>query len=146
VATTRTLIVRPGEGTPIPFGPTIKVGGESTDESFSFMETTLPPGVRGPPSHVHNRHDESLYVVSGELTLLLEEGETTLPPGTFALIPHGIPHTFANRGNEPVHLIGISTPAGIEQMLLEMSEIGGSGAPDIAALREIALRYDSDFT
>jgi mannose-6-phosphate isomerase-like protein (cupin superfamily) len=140
----KVLVVGPGEGTQIPHGPLIRAFGEHSD-GWALLEGTLPPGVDGPPRHVHAKHSEGFYVVSGMLTVLVDDVEVSVAAGGYAFVPPGIPHTFSNRADEAVHFLGISTP-GIERMLLEMSEVPASdGRPDIERIAEIAARYDSEF-
>lgn len=42
--------------------------------------------------HDHATEDEMFYVVSGRLRILLRDGEITLGPGEFAVIPRTVEH------------------------------------------------------
>lgn len=42
--------------------------------------------------HHHETEDELFYVIAGHLRILLSDGEITLDPGEFAVIPHGVEH------------------------------------------------------
>jgi len=42
--------------------------------------------------HKHEAEEELFYVVSGKLVLQLRDGEVTLEPGEFAIIPRGVEH------------------------------------------------------
>ncbi len=42
--------------------------------------------------HHHKKEDELFYVVSGNLTIKLNDGELNLSPGEFVIIPKGIDH------------------------------------------------------
>ena len=42
--------------------------------------------------HKHEAEEELFYVVSGKLVLQLRDGELTLEPGEFAIIPRGVEH------------------------------------------------------
>ncbi len=42
--------------------------------------------------HHHETEDELFYVVKGRLVIKLREGEITLNPGEFAVIPHLVEH------------------------------------------------------
>jgi mannose-6-phosphate isomerase-like protein (cupin superfamily) len=43
-------------------------------------------------THVHRRHVEALYVLEGELALMLGDRELLAPGGTWVTIPPGVPH------------------------------------------------------
>lgn len=49
----------------------------------------LEPGGWSAQRHWHTREDEFVYVVSGELTLVTDDGEHTMTPGMVAGFPAG---------------------------------------------------------
>ena len=51
--------------------------------------TTLPPKSRSALRHWHTKQDEFIYVLSGELTLITEAGESILQTGQAAGFPAG---------------------------------------------------------
>ena len=71
--------------------------------------------------HAHEGEDEdeddAFYVLEGELTFLLEGNEVPAGPGTFVLLPPGVRHTFANRGNVVARCLNIHAPAGFDLRL-----------------------------
>jgi uncharacterized cupin superfamily protein len=71
----------------------------------------------GPPPHAHAAEDDSFYILEGELTLLLGDDELVAGRGTFVLVPPGVTHTFANRGDEAVRMLNIHAPAGFDLRL-----------------------------
>ena len=79
---------------------------------------TMAPSANGPDSHVHADEDDVFYVLDGELTFLLSDGEVPAPPGTFVLVPPGVEHTFANRTDTPVRVLNIHAPAGFDRRLM----------------------------
>ena len=63
--------------------------------------------------HRHSKHDEFVYVLEGEPTLVTDTGEILLFPGTCAGFPaRGIAHQLVNRTNKDVVYleIGDRTP------------------------------------
>ena len=48
----------------------------------------------GSPWHVHPDEDEWFYVLEGEFTFYVGETRLSLPAGSFAFGPKGVPHTF----------------------------------------------------
>ncbi|HUG15347.1 MAG TPA: cupin domain-containing protein [Thermomicrobiales bacterium] len=65
--------------------------------SLVRLESGLPPSR----SRMHETSTlDFVVVVSGEITLLMEDGETTLYPGD-SVIERGTNHAWANRGSGP---------------------------------------------
>jgi len=73
--------------------------------------TTLPPGCRSSMRHWHEVEDEMVFVLSGTLTLIDDDGETEVGSGEAAGFPGGVAnaHHFVNRGDEDVVLLEIGT-------------------------------------
>jgi mannose-6-phosphate isomerase-like protein (cupin superfamily) len=106
-------IVAPDDGEVITLGPArirILEDGASTAHRLGIGEITLAPHSSGPPQHRHAEHDEGFYVVSGTARFTVGEVSHDAPPGTLVMLPPGVPHTFANPGDEPVVLLNTFTP------------------------------------
>lgn len=71
----------------------------------------LAPGQEGAPLHIHHGMEELVVVVSGRPTLRTLLGESELAPGDVVSFPRGRrgAHTLANRSEEPVRYLMIST-------------------------------------
>ncbi len=82
-------------------------------------------------------------VVEGVLTVVLGDEQFDVPAGGIAWLPRGVPHTFANLTADPVHVVGMIVPAGLEVMFVEQTAYFRSleGPPDPAVLGEIGRRY-----
>ena len=74
---------------------TVKAGAEQTGGRFSLIEELAPKG-EGTPLHVHPEDDESFYVLEGEMTFYLEDGQPIqASAGSFVHTPKGyVPHAF----------------------------------------------------
>lgn len=83
----------------------------STNGAFSFMERTLPPGVRKPPPHIHTNCEEAFYVLDGEIEFFLGDDTVVGRPGSFVLVPGGVSHTFGNAAPAASRLLIIHAPA-----------------------------------
>jgi uncharacterized cupin superfamily protein len=76
--------------------------------SFGVNLTTLEPGAQSSIKHRHTVQDEFVYVVSGELVLARDDGETLLTPGMCAGFPHGgAAHHLLNGSNAPATYLEI---------------------------------------
>jgi len=76
-------ITGPREGEPVDLGSTkmrILEDGSTTDERLGMAVATLAPHTEGPPQHLHGRHDEGFYVISGTALFISAMMCTTLPP------------------------------------------------------------------
>ena len=70
---------------------------------FGVNHVTLQAGFEPWGNHWHEAEDEFLYVLTGEITLIDDEGEHLLREGDFVGFPAGEPnaHCLANRSAAP---------------------------------------------
>ena len=70
---------------------------------FGARVETLEPGSRSSERHWHEEEDEFLYVISGEATVVEEDGAHPLGPGDAACWPAGEAnaHQVVNRSDAP---------------------------------------------
>ena len=62
----------------------IRLGDAARLDQFGVNLCTLPPGAWSSQRHWHTKEDELIYVVSGEVTLVTDEGEEILHAGDAA--------------------------------------------------------------
>ncbi|WP_156994077.1 cupin domain-containing protein [Pseudonocardia acaciae] len=105
----------------------------------------MPPGIPGPPQHVHREHDETFYVLSGTPTFTRGADVIVAEPGTLVTAPPGAPHTFANPGEEPARLLCTVTPDRYIDYFRELGRLPvGPTGPDPSAMAEIMARYATE--
>jgi oxalate decarboxylase/phosphoglucose isomerase-like protein (cupin superfamily) len=75
------------------------------------------PGV-SVPRHTHTREDESYYVLSGELEVVVGEQAFVLKAGDALMAPRNIPHQLRNPGCAENHFLLIFSPSGFEQFVM----------------------------
>lgn len=70
---------------------------------YGVYVETLQPGSRSSERHWHEKEDELLFVIAGEVTVLENDGAHVLHAGDCACWPAGVPiaHTVANRSAAP---------------------------------------------
>ncbi len=107
----------------------ILLDGAATNQKYTIMEACLPPNA-GPPPHVHHREDETIAVLSGEITFFLGDTSKVMKRGDFIFAPRGIPHHFKNTGSKEAILLETASPAGIEIFF----EAVGHSLPDRESL------------
>lgn len=91
---------------------TYKTTGDQTAGGLALAEVTAPKGS-GSPSHRHHHEDEAWYVLDGELSFWLGDGQLTASDGAFVFGPRGIEHRFEVTSSEARFLL-LLTPAGFE--------------------------------
>ena len=107
----RAVVVAPGEGHRV--GNVEFLARTADTPRFTFGIIEIAAG-RVLETHVHTDEDDAFYILEGEMTFELEEGEVAAPPGTFVLVPPGVPHAFTNHGSAPVWMFNIHAPAGFD--------------------------------
>jgi mannose-6-phosphate isomerase-like protein (cupin superfamily) len=112
----RAVVIPPGEG--VRFGNVEFLGLSEHSPRVNVSVIAMAPNKDGPEAHVHADEDDAFYVLDGELTFLLEEGEVAAPAGTFVLVPPGVHHTFRNALDRPTRVLNIHAPAGFDRRML----------------------------
>ena len=97
---------------------TIRVPGEAVDGRFALIEFLFPQ-YASPPRHTHPQ-DESYVVLDGQLTVEAGGDRFTLTEGGVAVVPMGVAHTF-RVDSETARVLVLSTPSGLERMVLDGS-------------------------
>jgi uncharacterized RmlC-like cupin family protein len=103
------------------------------------MEATITH-LQGPPLHLHHEQDDTFFVIEGTLTVQLGDELFDLHAGDLVCAPKRVPHTFANVGKEPVHVINIMTPGGFDRVLEDYASLS-AGPPDPRVLEEFAQMH-----
>jgi quercetin dioxygenase-like cupin family protein len=124
----------------IDLGITVKTDGASTSGAYSMFEYAVPPGVDGPPPHVHTREDESFVCIAGRLRVLLGEKTFVLSHGDYLLLPRDVRHAFANPFDEEARVISVVSPSGLEGYYKELASLP-PGPRDVSKMREIMSDY-----
>jgi len=96
---------RKGTGYPAPFATRIKdrqkrfLAAALGLENFGVNLVRLPPGEISSQRHWHEKQDEFVYILEGELVLATNDGEQVLKAGMCAGFPAGIAdgHHMINR-------------------------------------------------
>ena len=111
----RAVVVKPGEGHRV--GGVEFLARTADTPRFNLAIITVGAHRDGPELHVHDGEDDSFYILEGELTFTVDAEEIVAGPGTFVLVPPGVPHTFANRGDAVARFVNVHAPAGFDLRL-----------------------------
>jgi len=115
VGAERAVVVEAGDGQHV---GNVEFLARSIDtERFNLAIVTIEPHRSGPESHAHNDEDDSFYMLEGELVFTVDGEDITARPGTFVLVPPGVPHTFANHTDEQARFVNVHAPAGFDRRI-----------------------------
>jgi quercetin dioxygenase-like cupin family protein len=70
---------------------TLKAAGEQTGGRFALTEFVNPAGFAS-PLHVHHDEHEAFYILEGTAQVHCGDEAFSVAPGSFVLLPRGIPH------------------------------------------------------
>ncbi len=137
-------------------GDTIELGGstivfkspaEGSPDAWTVVDYTMDPNQPGPPLHIHHDTIETFYVISGELWMRVGDREFTAGPGSFAYVPAGTPHAFANRSGKPVRFLGHASKPGLKNLITEAFTMARAGAwpPTREGMEEFGRRHDTHY-
>jgi quercetin dioxygenase-like cupin family protein len=121
VPSTAAFLLSPGDGEKIWItGDTLsfKATSAETSGAYTVIEVISLPG-NGPPPHLHENEDESIYVIDGEFEILLGAKTMRAEPGAFVFVPKRTVHRFLCVGDGPGKVLLHFTPGGIEGFFRE---------------------------
>ena len=97
---------------------TILVTGDDTNGRFCLIDMHIPPGG-GPPPHRHD-FEETFMMLEGELEVTFRGKKSTVHAGDTVNIPSNAPHQFHNGSGQPVRLLCLCSPSGLENFFQEV--------------------------
>ena len=122
---------------------TFKVPSEQA-QGASTTEWVATPGF-DTGLHVHERLEETWYIVDGEIEFRVGDETFEAAPGACVFVPPRVPHAFANRTDTPAKFLLIMSPPGHDRYFDELAEIlAAPGPPDSDAIAELRRRYDTE--
>lgn len=119
----------------------ILIGTDQTGGSFALGEFAGEAGPWTVP-HIHEQTEESFYVLDGSFDFTLGDAHVQADPGSFLLVPRGVPHVMeaASGGGR---FLTLWTPGGLERMFVALSEMPADSLRDPDVRNAIAARFDS---
>jgi quercetin dioxygenase-like cupin family protein len=124
---------------------TFKATSEQTGGQYTLIEQ-LAPGGMATPLHVQPEDHESFYVLEGELTFYLQDGQPIpATAGSFVHIPKGTPHAF-QVDSETARFLDLTTPQHEHFMRAAGESAQGrvlppEGPPDMEKVGTAAQQY-----
>jgi quercetin dioxygenase-like cupin family protein len=96
----------------------LRLTGAQTGDRISLVEVEMPAGSTT-PLHRQPYDDETLYVLSGSLTVHLDGADRVVGPGGVVFIPRETPHALLATESTKIIIFGI--PAGQERYFRALS-------------------------
>ncbi len=119
----------------------VKLSGAASGGTHAIMEL-VTPARSGPPMHLHEREDQTFYVLEGQYRFELDGKRIPAGPGSAVYVPRGTAHAFRNNGNAPGRMLVIVQPAGLEDLFEELAEAGeGEREPTMSVVIPILRKY-----
>jgi len=137
------IIVPPGGGHEFMIGDGSfihKVNSKDTNGVFSIMELVNPPGS-GVDLHVHEKEDELVSLLEGEIEVTLGDQKMKAVPGVLALLPRGIPHGFTNIGDTDSRISVTILPGDFDNYFVELAELYKNGEPSMEQVDSLSKKY-----
>lgn len=135
----------PGQGRSVSLRGTrvqFKVESDSA-KGASLAEWNALPGF-DTGLHVHERLEETWFVLSGELEFRVGDQTFSAGPGATVFVPPQVPHAFANRSEADATFLLTLSPPGHDRYFDELADIlAVDGPPDPNAIAELRERYDT---
>ena len=118
-----------------------RIEGPESGGALAALEVTIPPGTLVKP-HSHSREDEFSMVLRGTVGVRLGDRDFEAEAGSYLVKPRGIPHAMWNAGEEPVTVVEIVTPAGLERYFEQLAPVLRQSGPDATSrFAELAKEY-----
>jgi mannose-6-phosphate isomerase-like protein (cupin superfamily) len=123
----------------------VLVSSEATGGALSMVDTVNPP-FWGPPRDIHHAEDEVLFVLSGDVEVMLAGTRSLVGPGQAVFVPRGVEHSFRVVGLVPARIVVNLTPSGFEGFFADMIRGQFRIPEDMPAIIESATKHRMTFT
>jgi mannose-6-phosphate isomerase-like protein (cupin superfamily) len=124
---------------------TIKAAGEQTDSRFALTEFVNPAGFAS-PLHVHHDELEAYYILEGTAEVHCGDDVFSVAPGSFVMLPRGIPHWHQVSPGAPLRILVLTTGQ-FEQYVVacgepaQARELPPPGTPDMDRVAAAGERF-----
>jgi len=115
------------------------IDGDDTESRFALVEHRFGPRALAAPMHRHSREDEYTFIVEGRMGAVLGDTEVFGEKGDLVFKPRNQWHTFWNAGEDPLVVLEMISPAGLERLFRSFGELDGE--PDPQKMAEMAAQY-----
>ena len=121
----------------------IHLVAKDTGGAFCLVVDYPPPGW-SLPAHRHRNESETIFIVEGSFTMVVDGTSSQLSVGEAIHIPRGVIHSSANTGQQIGRRVVLFSPAGMERFFVD----AGTPTPrdiDRASAFATAIRHGWEF-
>ena len=121
------------------------LSNDTTDQLSVFISNNLLKGF-GPPLHIHYSIDEFFCIMEGNFLFQVDDEIISMEKGDTLFVPRNVKHCFNYNGETSGSLlVSIFPGKGMEDYFEGMGKlVPGKGMPDMAALKALYKKYDSE--
>ena len=120
-----------------------KTDGAHVANAYSLMEEEFWGETT--PLHAHPGAEEAFYVLDGRVELWSDGVASEASRGAFIVVPRGVPHALRRLSTEPVRMLTIVSPPGLEEIFDAVAAIGESELlADPERLVALAAEYGTE--
>ena len=117
----------------------LKVGSVSSGASQLYMGVGTVPPRAGTPRHLHEVDEEILYVLDGEITVVLGDETHTVMTGGTAFIPPGTWMQVTNNSERPARVLGVLGRGDVERCFRALYPAEGAYATEEERSKDFAF-------
>ena len=112
--------------------------GPTSGGSIAMFEFDVAAGAKVPIAHSHDAYEETIYGLSGILTLTVDGHRSEIGPGDALCIPRGVVHRFDNLHSTDARTLVTITPGTLSpdyfREIATIFKAASGGPPDSAAI------------
>ena len=116
-----------------------------TAGAATVFETRVPAGAFVPPPHSHDGFEESVYVVQGDFTFVIDGVVHELGTGQAGFIGRGQVHSFDNAGTTDGMFVSVATPGlfgpDYFHQIADVLSVSPDGPPNLDDLFGVMARH-----
>lgn len=117
--------------------------GDQTNGAYALIETANDPAT-GVRLHVHEREDETWFILEGAYVFQVGEQTISAQAGDYVFGPRSVPHSYSNRSAAVARALIMVTPAGFEGFWRESTSLGSDADAHAALGRQYGVRFVTD--
>jgi quercetin dioxygenase-like cupin family protein len=116
---------------------------EDTKGVNTLFKCIIKSGAKIAAAHYHEKFDETVYCLKGNVTYTVDGKTIELTPGDSLFIPRGAVHAFANKSAETVEFLACCSPGLMgPDYFKDIAEIiNAGGPPDMARIKTVMLNH-----
>ena len=120
----------------------VKVSASDTSGAYTLMEDNIKP-IFNLGLHRHDHHQETFYILEGDIEFYLDGEYIHAKAGTTIHIPKGMPHACRAMNDHPARMLMIYQPAGFDLYLEELAQMTEADFEDGTKMAALDAKYDN---